>query len=474
MRRHATWALMGLLLFGASAGCNDDTDTDAGTDTGTSADTSGTDTPGLDAPGTDGGDPDAGVDPRVAACRAATEARAATVAAMLPWPITDATEMVRTGGDQALEADYAGRYRDDLDNHPGCVPRASYGDNVEFLVTDNEAPVAPGVPASITGYPCAAKEYTQPAENTSLPIVILVHGNSSSVTSFEEYGVASRAGTDISSVGGLTFTVDATAREQLASALVDDGYRVIAFDGRTNLVNTLTDFNPSTSTGNAFRNVDHGWMVPMLQSLIRAVINDNPGRRVALVGHSLGATVIRDALRRLYNEHRAGATGAVNPFAHLSDVVLLSGANHGVSSGQLLCDSFEHMKGTVGCEMGDRGSFIPTYFSRPLNGPSDLFTTPCADGSYAYGETDQCEGNLVEYTTVTMEDIADGSLQDEFVSETSSSLDLEPCVENVLLSLSDYDASGFFFTGAPGFFANHFGSARAPAGIAAVVARLAD
>lgn len=475
MREHASWALVGVLLFGASAGCNTPAPTDAGTDTRVETDGGmvETDTPEVDAPRTDGGEADAGVDPRVMACRDAIAARETAVASMLPWPASDATEMVRTGGNQALEADYAGRYRDDLTTHPGCVPRTAYGNNVEFLVSDNEATVAPGVPASIPGYPCAAKEYTQPAEDTTLPIVILVHGNSSSVTSFEEYAVAARAGTTISNVAGFEFTVEAAATAQLATRLVAAGHRVIGFDGRTDLVNTLTDFNGSTSTGNAFRNVDHGWMVPMLQALITAVIAQNPDREIALVGHSLGVTVIRDALRRLYNDHTADAS-APNPFAHVSDVVLLSGANHGVSNGQLLCDTFDHMRGTVGCEMGDRGSFIPTYFSRPLNGPSDLFTTPCADGSYAYGERDQCEGNVVEYTTVTMQDIAEGELQDEFVSETSSSLDLEPCVENVLLTLSDYDASGYFFTGAPGFFANHFGSARSAAGINAIVERLAD
>jgi pimeloyl-ACP methyl ester carboxylesterase len=393
---------------------------------------------------------------------------------MLPWPAEDAAEMVRTGGDQSLEADYAGRYRDDLATHPGCMPRASYGNNVEFLVSDNEATVAPGVPADIDGYPCAAKEYTQPAENTDLPIVILVHGNSSSVTSFEEYANATLAGTTISNVAGFSFTVESEPVDQLPTRLVAAGHRVIGFDARTDLVNTLTDFDATTATGNAFRNIDHGWAVPMLQALIRAVMTESPGRRVALVGHSLGVTVIRDALRRLYNEHVAGEPGAVNPFAQLSDVVLLSGANHGVSSGALLCETFDHMRGTVGCEMGDRGTFIPTYFTRPLNGPNDLYATPCADGDYAFGMHDACGGNVVEYTTVTMQDIADGELQDEFVSETSSSIDLDPCVANELLTLADYDASGYFFTGAPGFFANHFGSARSAAGITLVTSRIAD
>jgi pimeloyl-ACP methyl ester carboxylesterase len=383
--------------------------------------------------------------------------------------------MVREGGDQALEADYAGRYRDDLATHPGCVPRDEYDGNVEFLISDNEATVTPGVPADIDGYPCAAKEYTQAAEDTDKPIVILVHGNSASVSTFEEYGNAARAGSTLTQAGsGFSFTVDATTREQLATRLVEEGYRVIAFDARTDLVASLDDFDADSSTGNAFRNIDHGWAVPMLQGLVKAVMLENPTRKVSLVGHSLGVTVIRDALRRLYLEHRAGEEGAVNPFAQTQDVILLSGANHGVNAGQVLCDTFDHMRGTVGCEMGDRTAFAPTYFSRPLNGPSDYYGAPCADGSFAYGMTDQCGGNAVHYTTVTMRDIAEGMLQDEFISEASSQIDLESCVDNELIELSDYDASGYFFTALPGLFANHFGSVRSDAGIALVLEKLAD
>ena len=114
------WALV-IALVGA-IGCGDDDGTTPPVDGGTDPDTGvevDADTP--DAPGTDA----VVEDPRVVACRATLAARATEVAAMLPWPADDATEMVREGGDQALEADYAGRYRDDLATHPGCVPRAS-------------------------------------------------------------------------------------------------------------------------------------------------------------------------------------------------------------------------------------------------------------------------------------------------------------------------------------------------------------
>jgi len=476
MNRITRSLLLGLAtLAWVTSGCGDDdkttddtavTDTaeDVTEDTGGGGDTSETDT----------------VDPAVAACRAAITAKETAVADQLSgWSIADPTEMVATSGDQATEADYAGKYRDDLANHPGCTPRTEYGKNVEPLVQTNEADVPAGSPAdetSLPGYPCAAKIYDQANPDTDKPVVILVHGNSSANTSFEEYFKADLAGTDVTTGAGAgnTFTVDATVREQLATQLLDAGYEVIAFDARIDLVTTLTDFDSASATGNPFMNIDHGWAVPMLQSLIKAVINKYDGRKVSLVGHSLAVTTIRDALRRLYNEHKAGTTGAVNPFAHLKDVVLLSGANHGVANGQVLCDTYPHMRGTVGCEMGDRATFVPTYFDKPINGPSDLFATPCADGDYAFGEHDQCEGNVVEYTTVTMQDVEDGSLQDEYVSEESSRLDLEPCVANELIGLSDYDTSGYFIDAFPALLANHFGSARSTAGIALVLSKLAD
>lgn len=469
--KRVEWIAVIALLSGA-IGCGDD-DVTPTVDGGPREDTGMVE---MDADVPDGPGTDAMVeDPRVVACRATLAARATAVAGELPFSADDASEMVREGGNQALEADYAGHYRDDLATHPGCVPRDAYDGNVEFLITDNEATVAPGAPASIAGYPCAAKEYTQAAEDTDKPIVILVHGNSASVSTFEEYGNAARAGSTITQAGsGFSFTVDETTREQLATRLVEEGYRVIAFDARTDLVASLDDFDADSGTGNAFRNIDHGWAVPMLQALVRAVMVENPTRKVSLVGHSLGVTVIRDALRRLYLEHREGEAGAVNPFAQTQDVILLSGANHGVNAGQLLCDTFDHMRGTVGCEMGDRTAFAPTYFTRPLNGPSDYFGAPCADGSFAYGMSDQCDGNAVHYTTVTMRDIAEGMLQDEFISEASSQIDLESCVDNELIELSDYDASGYFFSSLPGLFANHFGSVRSDAGIALVLEKLAD
>jgi len=409
-----------------------------------------------------------------AACTAAVQARLSEVQGQLGgYSIEDAQEM-RGAGNQRLEADYAGKYRDDLGAHPGCQPRASYGpSSSEPFSTDNGAPGTPGQPAAIPGYPCAAKEYTQTREDTSKAIVILFHGNSSGVTAWEPYYNGTLAGTEQSNLGGFNFMVDTQAREQLAGRLVAAGHRVIGFDARTDLVATLDDWDSASETGNPFMNTDHGWTVPMAQRLILAVMQQNPTRKVSLVGHSLGVTVIRDALRRLYVSYKRGDAGALNPFAHLEDVVLLSGANHGVSTGPL-CNVFPHMRGKVCCEMGDRAAYVETYFHKPLNGPRDVWATPCADGSFAFGAWDQCEGNVVTYTTVTMVDIEAGEYQDEFVSEESSRIDLEGCVDNALIGLSDHDSSGYFFTGRPGFLASHFGSARSEAGLQLVVAKLAD
>ena len=85
--------------------------------------------------------------------------------------------------------------------------------------------------STIDGYGCAAKAYTQPNEDTTKPVVILVHGNSSGVTSYEEYFRAGLAGTEITNNAGFAITVDTAEREQLASKLIAQGYRVIGFDG---------------------------------------------------------------------------------------------------------------------------------------------------------------------------------------------------------------------------------------------------
>jgi hypothetical protein len=175
---------------------------------------------------------------------------------------------------------------------------------------------------------------------------------------------------------------------------------------------------------------------------------------VTVVGFSLGSTVLRDALRRL---HLKG--GASRPWARLRDVVLLAGANHGVSTFGKLCGHNPTMRGEVACQMGSRDNFAATMFSRPLNGDGSAFEAPCADGRTAFGETDACGGHTVRYTTVVMRDIADGSYQDEFVSESSSHLE---GADNHLIGLNDVDQTGYFFNG---LFKNHYGSLRSEAAL---------
>jgi hypothetical protein len=323
-----------------------------------------------------------------------------------------------------------------------------------------------GDKARVPGYPCAAKEHTQPAEDTSKPIVILVHGNSARPHYWEKFLLP--PGTEINAAAeNVRITPDTEARDQLAERLIAARYRVLAVDFRTDLVATV-DPSGNNSTENLAGNVDHGWATPILQSLVKAVMKNHPDRKVALVGHSLGVTVVRDALRRLYVEHVKGEPGAINPFPQLSHIILGSGANHGVSLHATgLCTSNTTMRGTVVCEMGSRSEYVQTYFHKPLNGPKDLFATPCADGDYAFGKTGQCGGNVVKYYTLTMRDIyQDANYQDLYVSESTARLDMKGCVVNALTTLADYDTSGYL---SRGIIANHLGSARSEVGMARIL-----
>ncbi len=485
----------------------------------TPATDSGTDTNVITDSGNDVATDTPVVNPRAEACKTVIEAKKAKYATDLAtWKSDDLDSMSATknppkdstgavvGPDHTL---FAGRYRDDLTKHPGCKPQTAYTGKL-FLNTSNEATVAPGIPVQATtstapgyvpGFACAAKEYSMPTGTTvdaSKPIVILVHGNSSNPNSWEEFSNSkltdadgALAGVQLKSASSFEFTVDATTREMLASKLVKKGYRVIAVDLRTDLTKTLTGANltvtyTDAAYGDAIGNVDHGWSVPILQSLIKSVMLANPTAKVSLVGHSLGYTVIQDSMRRLYKEYKAG-TSTLNPFAHLKSVVLASGAAHGVANGTYNCGKYVTMRGSVNCEMGDRGTYVATAFNKINNGPGDIFATPCADGSFAFGAADQCGGNVVDYSTITMKDPTSGALQDEFVSTAAARLDMDKnqtladgtltildpaCVDNHLDLLSDFDGSGFFMDGAPGFLANHFGSIRSEAGMTFVLGKL--
>lgn len=339
--------------------------------------------------------------------------------------------------------------------HPGCsIAGLSYS------------------PASIPGFACAAREFPFPAgvvEDTTKPIVILVHGNSESPTGWMKF-----VHPDPSS---LQFPADTEARDQLAELLPARGFRTLAIDMRTDLIDDPSSPQGS-DTGNTPKNADHGWTVPLLEELVRRVAEASPDREISLVGFSLGATTVRDTLRRLWALHDDGAWD-INILARVRDVIVASGANHGVVSFAKQCGVNLTMRGTVTCQMGQRNQYTQTAFHRPLNGPpidgeaqfGGWWETPCADGDYAFGKRGACGDHAVHYTSITMQDLDNGTQQDEFVSEHASRLYPTECADNVLTGLSDFDTSGYFFNG---FFRNHYGSVRSERGLAKIMAALED
>ena len=85
---------------------------------------------------------------------------------------------------------------------------------------------------------------------------------------------------------------------------------------------------------NSPHSFNHGWSTPIAQHFIYSAMKAFPDRDFVLIGHSLGVTIIRDALRRLllhYGPHSDDKS--FNPYAQLDRVILLSGGNRGVSSG---------------------------------------------------------------------------------------------------------------------------------------------
>lgn len=310
-------------------------------------------------------------------------------------------------------------YRDDLSTHPGCSTAGlSYA------------------PASIPGYSCAARDFTT-NEDTTKPIVLLVHGNSDSPLGWMAHS------NDTCEPAGATEGAPMLA-ERLASA----GHKVLAVDLRSDLVD---DPNGNNETENAARNMDHGWSVPLAQHFIASVLQAYPERQVTIIGFSLGVTVIRDALRRL------DVNDGLAPWSRIDDVILLAGANHGVST-FALCGTNPTMRGEVTCQMGDRAAFSPTPFLAALNSDE----APCSDGATAFGR-EACGGHVVEYTTVVMQDIPGGTQQDPFVSEASAAL---AGANNVAIGLNDFDTSDYFFCG---LFKDHYGAARSLAALDIIV-----
>lgn len=313
-----------------------------------------------------------------------------------------------------------------LDTHPGCT-------------TDGLSYTA----ASIPGYKCAAKEYAFPAgvtEDTSKPIVLLIHGNSSTPADFEKYPANS-----------------ADALPMLSERLIAAGFKTYAVDLR---IDKVDDPQGNLTTENAARNIDHGWSVPIAEHFIESVMKAYPSRKIVIVGFSLGTTIARDAVRKLYVESK-------RPFDRIQAMILTAGSNHGVSTYRALCGSNPTMRGRVACELGDRNAYGDgTPFLNLLNGPDGDYETPCADGNTAYGTAGVCGGNKVQYTTIVMRDVSQGTYQDEFVSEASAAL---KGADNQHLELTDNDLSGYFYNG---LFKNHFGSVRSEAALKIIMNRL--
>ena len=311
-------------------------------------------------------------------------------------------------------------YRD-LASHPGCST-----DGLEARKASSYTA------ANIPGYKCAAKAYPTDKEDPKKPIVLLVHGNSSTPADYEKFP-ADRP----------------DAQPMLAERLLAAGFKVLAVDMRFDKVDDPKDDN---KTQNAAQNFDHGWGVPIIQHFVESVMANWPDRSISIVAFSVGPTMVRDALRRL---HRGGK----KPFERIQDLVFAAGGHHGVSTFRALCESNPTMRGRVACELGDRTSFQPTKLLAPLNGPDGAWETPCADGDTAFGQKGVCGGHKVSYTTIVMQDVKEGTYQDEFVSEGSSAL---KGAKNLTVSLSDNDTSGYFYNG---LFKNHYGALRSEAAL---------
>jgi hypothetical protein len=318
-------------------------------------------------------------------------------------------------------------YRD-LASHPGCT--------TDGLETRKAGAY---VAATIPGYKCAAKAYPLANEDTSKPIVLLVHGNSSTPADWEKFPAD-----------------QADALPMLADRLSAQSFRVLAVDVR---YDKSDDPKTDNKTENAAMNFDHGWAVPIVAHFIDSVMTAFPNRQLALVAFSVGPTIARDALRRLHHDGK-------KPYERFSSLVFAAGSHHGVSSFRTLCGTNPTMRGKIACELGDRTAFTPTVFLAPNNGPNGAWETPCSDGDSAFGQKGVCAGHKVSYTTVVMRDVKEGTYQDEFVSEGSSKLN---GATNLTLALEDNDLSNYFYNG---LFKNHMGSIRSEAALKAIVKAL--
>ena len=314
-------------------------------------------------------------------------------------------------------------YRDDLQLHPGCT--------MQGLLYE---------PSPLGDFAGAVRTWPFPegvVEDRSRPVVLLLHGNSDTPSCWESFPPGE-------------------GEPMLAELLAARGIRALALDFRIDRVDDPTE---SWETGNPAMNVDHGWATPLAERFIETALAVHADRRFAIVAFSFGATVARDALRRLHLRR------SVSPLDHIDQVILASGANHGVVSYERLCGHNVTMAGKAACQLGSRAHYEPTPFLTALNGPGGSWETPCADGAHAFGEA-ACGGHVVAYTTIVMHNIFYDYFKDEFVSEASSRLE---GADNRVTGLGAYDESGYFYAGA---FRNTFGSIRSREGLAIILERL--
>lgn len=326
-------------------------------------------------------------------------------------------------------------YRDDLDDHPGCT--------VEGL----DGPLG-----LVPGFRCAAVAYEAPTEDPDLPVVVLVHSNGGDPRVWEPR---------------IDPSVDPPGPEQgapmLADVLTQAGFLAFAVDLRTDRVCEVDDCGCSDSTiCNLTRTVDHGWAVPLVMHLIEAVMAAHRGRQVSIVAHGFGATVVRDAIRRL-------TLRGVAVLARLEDVVLLAGLNHGISDrcGWDRCGMSNTARGRCGCELGFQDE-APTCFVGRLNGPGGAWEAPCADGRTAYGRNDACGGHRVRWTTVVMADEDASAIGLSCSSEATAAL---AGADNLTLGPDAVDRSDYWLGQA---FVADCGAARSREAIELVLRVLTD
>lgn len=372
----------------------------------------------------------------------------------------------------------------DLTKHPGC---STYGRNYTVSgttptdITGPTATASAGIGytnATITGYPCAAKEYRPTGtEDTSKPIVILVHGNADDPTVWENCDATDTTDgqpniyeTKYSNCQN-TPTDGAVAVDMISVQLTAAGYHAYAVDLRYDLV--PTDLTNSTATSpyyNAAQQFNHAWSVPIAQKMVESLYTMYPNRKFVIIGHSLGVTIARDLLRRM---HRAGE----KPFDRLQAFIGASGGNHGIKPGNGtpgsgayadLCGSDpshpinKTIRGASACELGNYDGWVVSTFERPISGPSENWETPCADGDTAFDQSGVCGSNKVAYTTLVDAD-ADGTTHDEIVNGPSAAL---TGANNVLIGSDAQDHTGYFIHILP----YHFASVRSKQGTDAIMA----